>query len=103
MLERKSRASIRHEGKVNKGCTTMPPGHLRMTCTRVQVARNQDIFKATRKKKLKIDAWFSSRKITAIIRTALSHVKNLMPASPTTITTGCDSSTLIFPYQRCHL
>ncbi|XP_052179375.1 60S ribosomal protein L9 [Diospyros lotus] len=32
----------------------------------------------TGKKKLKIDAWFSSRKATASIRTALSHVENLI-------------------------
>ncbi|KAL0351727.1 UNVERIFIED_CONTAM: 60S ribosomal protein L9 [Sesamum calycinum] len=33
---------------------------------------------ATGKKKLKIDAWFGSRKTTAAIRTALSHVTNLI-------------------------
>ncbi|KAI8020183.1 60S ribosomal protein L9-1 [Camellia lanceoleosa] len=32
----------------------------------------------TGKKKLKIDAWFGSRKTTAAIRTALSHVDNLI-------------------------
>ncbi|KAG6432607.1 hypothetical protein SASPL_104188 [Salvia splendens] len=32
----------------------------------------------TRKKKLKIDAWFGSRKTTASIRTTLSHVNNLI-------------------------
>lgn len=32
----------------------------------------------TGKKKLKIDAWFGSRKTTAAIRTALSHVQNLI-------------------------
>lgn len=32
----------------------------------------------TGKKKLKIDAWFGSRKATAAIRTALSHVENLI-------------------------
>lgn len=30
------------------------------------------------KKKLKVDAWFGSRKTTAAIRTALSHVSNLI-------------------------
>jgi large subunit ribosomal protein L9e len=30
------------------------------------------------KKKLKIDAWFGSRKTSAAIRTALSHVENLI-------------------------
>ncbi|GJW62637.1 ribosomal protein L6 [Tanacetum coccineum] len=30
------------------------------------------------KKKLKVDAWFGSRKTTAAIRTALSHVNNLI-------------------------
>lgn len=30
------------------------------------------------KKKLKVDAWFGSRKTTAAIRTALSHVENLI-------------------------
>lgn len=30
------------------------------------------------KRKLKIDAWFGSRKTTAAIRTALSHVENLI-------------------------
>jgi large subunit ribosomal protein L9e len=30
------------------------------------------------KKKLKIDAWFASRKTSAAIRTALSHVENLI-------------------------
>ncbi|XP_020213004.1 60S ribosomal protein L9 [Cajanus cajan] len=30
------------------------------------------------KRKLKIDAWFGSRKISAVIRTALSHVENLI-------------------------
>nr|DAD36076.1 TPA_asm: hypothetical protein HUJ06_006716 [Nelumbo nucifera] len=30
------------------------------------------------KKKLKIEAWFGSRKTTAAIRTALSHVENLI-------------------------
>ncbi|CAA0832903.1 60S ribosomal protein L9-2 [Striga hermonthica] len=33
---------------------------------------------ATGKQKLKVDAWFSSRKTTAAIRTALSHVTNLI-------------------------
>ncbi|KAK6129397.1 hypothetical protein DH2020_036849 [Rehmannia glutinosa] len=33
---------------------------------------------ATGKKKLKVDAWFGSRKTTAAIRTALSHVSNLI-------------------------
>ncbi|KZV44132.1 hypothetical protein F511_26411 [Dorcoceras hygrometricum] len=33
---------------------------------------------ATGKKKLKIDAWFGSRKTSAAIRTALSHVSNLI-------------------------
>lgn len=32
----------------------------------------------TGKKKLKVDAWFGSRKTTAAIRTALSHVDNLI-------------------------
>ncbi|KAL6527018.1 60S ribosomal protein L9 [Orobanche gracilis] len=32
----------------------------------------------TGKKKLKVDAWFSRRKATAAIRTALSHVANLI-------------------------
>ncbi|CAI9267788.1 unnamed protein product [Lactuca saligna] len=32
----------------------------------------------TGKKKLKVDAWFGSRKTTAAIRTALSHVSNLI-------------------------
>ncbi|KAL9665848.1 hypothetical protein QQ045_000169 [Rhodiola kirilowii] len=32
----------------------------------------------TGKKKLKIDAWFGSRKTTAAIRTALSHVDNMI-------------------------
>lgn len=32
----------------------------------------------TGKKKLKVDAWFGSRKTTAAIRTALSHVGNLI-------------------------
>lgn len=32
----------------------------------------------TGKKKLKVDAWFGSRKTTAAIRTALSHVENLI-------------------------
>ncbi|KAM3374408.1 60S ribosomal protein L9 [Capsicum galapagoense] len=32
----------------------------------------------TGQKKLKVDAWFGSRKTTAAIRTALSHVKNLI-------------------------
>lgn len=30
------------------------------------------------KRKLKVDAWFGSRKTTAAIRTALSHVSNLI-------------------------
>lgn len=29
-------------------------------------------------KKLKVDAWFGSRKTTAVIRTALSHIQNLI-------------------------
>nr|GMD53674.1 60S ribosomal protein L9-like [Ipomoea batatas]GME14791.1 60S ribosomal protein L9-like [Ipomoea batatas]GME14944.1 60S ribosomal protein L9-like [Ipomoea batatas] len=33
---------------------------------------------ATGKRKLKVDAWFGSRKTTAAIRTALSHVDNLI-------------------------
>ncbi|GFY83998.1 ribosomal protein L6 family [Actinidia rufa] len=33
---------------------------------------------ATGKKKLKIESWFGSRKTTAAIRTALSHVDNLI-------------------------
>lgn len=33
---------------------------------------------ATGKRKLKIDAWFGSRKTSAAIRTALSHVENLI-------------------------
>nr|GMC62870.1 putative pentatricopeptide repeat-containing protein At5g37570 isoform X1 [Ipomoea batatas] len=33
---------------------------------------------ATGKRKLKVDAWFGSRKTTAAIRTALSHVENLI-------------------------
>nr|GMC98649.1 60S ribosomal protein L9-like [Ipomoea batatas] len=32
----------------------------------------------TGKRKLKVDAWFGSRKTTAAIRTALSHVENLI-------------------------
>lgn len=32
----------------------------------------------TGKQKLKVDAWFGSRKTTAAIRTALSHVSNLI-------------------------
>ncbi|PHT59008.1 60S ribosomal protein L9 [Capsicum baccatum] len=32
----------------------------------------------TGQKKLKVDAWFGSRKTTAAIRTALSHVENLI-------------------------
>ncbi|VFQ65399.1 unnamed protein product [Cuscuta campestris] len=38
----------------------------------------------TGKLKLKVDAWFASRKATAAIRTALSHVENLI----TGVTTG---------------
>ncbi|GAB4858633.1 60S ribosomal protein L9 [Ancistrocladus abbreviatus] len=33
---------------------------------------------ATGKRKLKIDSWFGSRKTTAAIRTAISHVENLI-------------------------
>lgn len=33
---------------------------------------------ATGQKKLQVDAWFGSRKTTAAIRTALSHVENLI-------------------------
>uniref|UniRef100_A0A5B6YXX6 Putative 60S ribosomal protein L9-like n=1 Tax=Davidia involucrata TaxID=16924 RepID=A0A5B6YXX6_DAVIN len=33
---------------------------------------------ATRKKKLKIDVWFGSRKTTTTIYTVLSHVENLI-------------------------
>ncbi|KAK6163394.1 hypothetical protein DH2020_000258 [Rehmannia glutinosa] len=33
---------------------------------------------ATGKKKLKVDAWFGSRKTTAAIRTTLSHLSNLI-------------------------
>ncbi|KAH0975180.1 hypothetical protein GBA52_017079 [Prunus armeniaca] len=33
---------------------------------------------ATGKKKLKIEAWFGTRKTSAAIRTAISHVENLI-------------------------
>uniref|UniRef100_A0A7N0TIH8 Large ribosomal subunit protein uL6 alpha-beta domain-containing protein n=1 Tax=Kalanchoe fedtschenkoi TaxID=63787 RepID=A0A7N0TIH8_KALFE len=52
----------------------------KLVCDFKHLSLDFDLIKdaETGKKKLKIDAWFGSRKATAAIRTALSHVDNLI-------------------------
>jgi len=54
-------------------------------------------------RKLKVDAWFGTRRTMAAFRTAISHFQNLITgvsASPRASATRCASSTLTSPSTR---